>query len=452
VLLSDGRTAFRARFSAYGVRRKTTLGYSPDWDLARAEDELAFILAQVRRGVWKPPPNIAAPSGHPAPAALPATEPTMRVVLSQFMHHIERGKAPRTAAAYRSEIVNHLGPFFHADLPSQVTVARVLAYREHEEAQFARLRELRSAGIRTDAQGEPLLKGLAPVSLNKTVERLIQCLEWSARVNGTVKPVALREAAAAGDLYLPERGPDHSFLELDHVLVLLEAAVELDAEARADREHLSRHAALATFCLAGVRITEFCLLNVGDVDFAAGVLHIRGRGGRSKTVNGVRDVPLGIFLAAILGEHIARHRAAAHGAEPLFPTSTGRRQGKDNVARRIIGSCMALARELWVRRDPRSLNPLPDRVTASSFRRTYITHRLELTKNPRAVQDEVGHADAAFTMAVYAKVSRYNRSDPRLPAMYATPGDAAPVSPTEAARARAALLAPAPGLRGPGAG
>jgi hypothetical protein len=47
---------FALRFSAYGERRYLTLGSSADgWSRSRADEELENILADVRRGIWKPP-------------------------------------------------------------------------------------------------------------------------------------------------------------------------------------------------------------------------------------------------------------------------------------------------------------------------------------------------------------------------------------------------------------
>ena len=49
-----GRT-FALRFRAYGKRRYVTLGTARGLDTQRAEEELANVLADVRRGIWRPP-------------------------------------------------------------------------------------------------------------------------------------------------------------------------------------------------------------------------------------------------------------------------------------------------------------------------------------------------------------------------------------------------------------
>src|SRR5688500_2595685 len=46
---------FALRFSAYGERRYVTLGGPEDgWDRRSAERELLNVLADVRRGTWRP--------------------------------------------------------------------------------------------------------------------------------------------------------------------------------------------------------------------------------------------------------------------------------------------------------------------------------------------------------------------------------------------------------------
>ena len=53
----DGATgrSFALRFRAYGKRRYVTLGTAAEgWTRGKAAEELANVLADVRRGIWKP--------------------------------------------------------------------------------------------------------------------------------------------------------------------------------------------------------------------------------------------------------------------------------------------------------------------------------------------------------------------------------------------------------------
>jgi integrase len=61
-----GRT-FAVRFRAYGKRRYVTLGTAAKgWTSRKAEEELENVLADVRRGIWKPPePAVDEPAPEP---------------------------------------------------------------------------------------------------------------------------------------------------------------------------------------------------------------------------------------------------------------------------------------------------------------------------------------------------------------------------------------------------
>ena len=104
---SRGRT-YALRFRAYGKRHYVTLGTSADgWTRRRADDELANVLADVRRGIWKPPT--------PTPAVEPpAEEPTFHVYASEWLAQREQeGLKAKTITGLRWSHVSlsdrHLG-------------------------------------------------------------------------------------------------------------------------------------------------------------------------------------------------------------------------------------------------------------------------------------------------------------------------------------------------------
>ncbi len=70
-------TTYAIRFRAYGRPEHLTLGSSADgWNRERAESELANVLADVRRGIWKP--------GTVAPPA-PPEDPTLRAFATEWL-------------------------------------------------------------------------------------------------------------------------------------------------------------------------------------------------------------------------------------------------------------------------------------------------------------------------------------------------------------------------------
>src|SRR5215218_9931928 len=72
-------TTFALRFRAYGTRHYETLGKrSEGLTRKRAEQELANVLADVRRGIWRPPE----PDPEPEP---PREEPTFHQFASEYV-------------------------------------------------------------------------------------------------------------------------------------------------------------------------------------------------------------------------------------------------------------------------------------------------------------------------------------------------------------------------------
>src|SRR5437879_5388516 len=94
------------RFRAYGKRRYVTLGTPEDgWNRARAEEELANALADVRRGIWKPP--------HPAaPGPGGADQPTFHQFASEWIESRSGEFSTRTIEDYKLALSHHLLPFF----------------------------------------------------------------------------------------------------------------------------------------------------------------------------------------------------------------------------------------------------------------------------------------------------------------------------------------------------
>src|SRR5215207_1083312 len=110
---------------------------------------------------------------------------------------------------------------------------------------------------------------------------------------------------------------------------------------------------LATVLYTGVRISEMLGLVWDDVDFAAGVIHVRAQLSRAhrsqparrvapKTPASLRDVPLVAQLARLLSTHRQRSRFA-RGADWVFATARGTPYGHRNVSRRALGRAAQLA-------------------------------------------------------------------------------------------------------------
>jgi Phage integrase, N-terminal SAM-like domain len=114
--------AYGARFRAYGTRQYVTLGNSRDGFTRRdAEAELQNILADDRRGIWRPPSSPL--------VAVPAADPGFHEFASAWVAARQAEVAPRTVDDYRWALSNHFLPFFAKHRLSEITIAEVDRYR-----------------------------------------------------------------------------------------------------------------------------------------------------------------------------------------------------------------------------------------------------------------------------------------------------------------------------------
>lgn len=147
----------------------------------------------------------------------------------------------------------------------------------------------------------------------------------------------------------------------------------------------SRDAAVVELLYGGgLRVAELCGLDIGDVDAAAGMVTVTGKGNRQ------RRVPVGEpAIDAVVAWRDRGRAAMVSDATPpgaLFVNRTGKRLTPRDV-RRIID-----------RRSPAPTHP-------HALRHTFATHLLDGGADLRAVQELLGHADLSTTQ-VYTHVSR----------------------------------------------
>jgi integrase len=357
-----GPRAFALRFYAYGTRRWVTLGHEPEWDERRAQAELEYVLSQVERGVWQPAVRTPV-EAEQQPA------PTFHTFASEWYGRIEPELALATRADYRWRLSNHLLPFFARLTLPEITVEQVDRYRA------AKLRE----------------GTLAPVSINKTLTLLGQVLEQAVEY-GHLE----RNPATGKRRRLRVSSPEKAYLDQAvQIEALLDAAAQLDRDARVDRRHIPRRAILSTLTLAGLRISELLGLRWRHVDLAAGRIRI----GDSKTDAGHRSID----VLPALRDHLLDWRAAAPSTARearVFPSATGGRLSPENVRTRVLSPAVELAS---ARLEADGYAPLPEGLTPHALRRTFASVLVELGENPRYVMAQLGHTDPAFTLRLYAR-------------------------------------------------
>ncbi|MBK5218939.1 MAG: tyrosine-type recombinase/integrase [Thermoleophilia bacterium] len=393
---------YALRFRAYGRRHYLTLGLASDgWDRGRAEEELANVMADVRRGLWVPPDR---GGRRHADVQGPEVPPTFGEFARDLIASRQGQVAERTIERQEGMLA-HVLPFFGDWRVDEIDIEAVDAYRAHKVAESeARRRALERGRPGRDRNGRAI-RPLSAYSINNT----IRFLRWVLAIALEYELVT-RNAAAGRRRLLKEgqRRPVH----LDtaaQIEALLDAAAELDREPKLPRD--DRQVIVATLVLAGPRSLELGHLLWRDIDLANGRILI----GRSKTQAGLRE----ITILPILRDILAAHKARASGIDPddlVFPTARGRRRNSDNL-RGLLHQVFERADVLLGRRGH---VPLPKGLGAHKLRHTFASILIATGEDPISVMAQLGHTHPGFTLRVYSHpMSRNPGEKARLKALVA---------------------------------
>jgi integrase len=392
-------TSYGIRYRAGGRRIFQLVGSSANGTTRQdAERELAFQLALIARGEWRPPVAEAEPVRQ---------IPTFHVFASEWHERRKlEGLRPRTLEHLTWTLVDHLLPYFHRMRLDEIGVAQVDGYVQHK------VREGR----------------LGNASINRTVAVLASVLEVAVEYDHiATNPARGRRRR------LPTTKPARPWLEPDQVRALLDAAGELDDADRAGRR--IRRPLLATLAYAGLRIGETLALTWADVDLAAGRIHVRA----SKTEAGVRDVD----IQPELRDELLAWKMVTRRTNPehlVFGTSTGRPDSRNNVRRRVLVRAAEGANERITERG--GCERLPDALSPHALRRSFASWLIGEGEDVAYVQQQLGHEDPSMTLGIYAKALRSKSRRPHARrALTGTSGDLDALSATAAETEEAAETA-----------
>lgn len=159
---------------------------------------------------------------------------------------------------------------------------------------------------------------------------------------------------------------------------------------------------LLTGAYTGMRLSEVLGLSWDDVDFAAGVIHVRhqlARGRRGipphrippKTRASTREIPLLPQLAAVLRQH-KRSCPFANGSDYVFATSNGTPFLHHNISKRVLRLAAAAA----------ALDGPGRRVRFHDLRHTFASHLIiDIRLDVVQVSRILGHARTSMTLDTY---------------------------------------------------
>jgi integrase len=353
-------TVYALRFNALGARQFVTLGSAKDgWTQAKAQDQLEHEQHRVATGDWSPAVS-------PAPPDLDA-DPSFHEFATDWVDARADGWRPKTRTDYEWKLSHHLLPYFKRHRLSQITVSEVDRYAAAKRKQGT----------------------LSAASINKTIALLAQILDVAVEYP---EYAIVSNPARGRRRRLKADRPAPVWLDsAAQIAALLDAAGELDREARVDRQ-VPRRAILSTLTFAGLRISELVDLRWRDVDLAAGKLRVR----ESKTAAGARTID----LLPVLASELRRLKAAVkpHSGDRVFPTQAGGALNQSNVRNRTLALSVERAN---TRLEEAGSVPLPDGLSPHKLRHTFASLLVALGVDPGAVMDQLGHEDAAFTLRVY---------------------------------------------------
>src|SRR6266545_2800475 len=159
---------------------------------------------------------------------------------------------------------------------------------------------------------------------------------------------------------------------------------------------------LVTGAYTGMRLSEVLGLSWDDVDFNAGVIHVRhqlARGRRGvpphrippKTCASVREIPLLPQLAAVLRQH-KRDSHYTSSSDYVFATSRGSAFLHHNVSKRVLRRAAVDA----------GLDRSGRRVRFHDLRHTFASHLIiDIRLDVAQVSGMLGHARTSMTLDTY---------------------------------------------------
>lgn len=139
---------------------------------------------------------------------------------------------------------------------------------------------------------------------------------------------------------------------------------------------------------AGLRVSELCGMQVGDVIMAEGLVRVVGKGNKE------RLVPIGRQVLAAVSLYLNTARAQL---------DRGKTQGRLLLNAR--GQPLSRVGAWGIVKAHAARAGIAKRVTPHTLRHTFATHLLEGGADLRAVQEMLGHADLSTTQ-IYTHVDR----------------------------------------------
>jgi integrase/recombinase XerC len=286
----------------------------------------------------------------------------MRPQIGQFLKYlsVERGASPHTLKGYREDL--HALAAYRADCeghtpaPGSITTNELRGF-------LAALHEA----------------GYAKTSISRRLASVRSFIKFGQREGWAKSNPAKALRNPRKSRKLPH------FLTTDEVGKLLAAPKGDSPAAIRDR------AILETLYSAGLRVSELVGLTDGDLDFAAGIVRVRGKGKKE------RLAPIGSYASRALKRCLEIRKLSPRektGREaPVFTNKFGTRLTTRSVARMLEKHLKETG--------------LDQRTSPHTLRHSFATHLLDRGADIRSVQELLGHKSLVTTQ-IYTHVSTAN--------------------------------------------
>lgn len=269
----------------------------------------------------------------------------------------------------------------------RLSPATVRAYRLDLSDLIAAVGDVEVADIDLEALREWLWRATQRGDARSTIARRTSTARgffaWALEEGMVLEDVSLRLVAPKRGRTLPKVATTEA------IAAVLDRAQ--NAAGDGDPLALRDHAVLEFLYGAGVRVSELCGLDVGDIDRERRTARVLGKGSKERVVpfGGAAGRALDAYLVRGRPALIARRSSSDHGFTAVFLGARGGRMGSravyDIVAR-------ALGPEVGGAAGPHAL------------RHSAATHLLDGGADLRAVQEILGHASLGTTQ-IYTHVS-----------------------------------------------
>jgi integrase/recombinase XerC len=234
--------------------------------------------------------------------------------------------------------------------------------------------------------------GVARSTLTRRIVSIRAFTNWAAANGWLTSDLGAKLAIPKAHRTLPE------ILNVDEAAQVLKA-LEVKAGEEETAINLRDLAMLEVLYASGIRVSELCGLNLGDIDQSRNTLSVIGKGDRQ------RVVPLGIPAIKALQNYLNNGRSEFlnnKSADAVFLGTRGKRIDQRTV-REVVYEAMKAVGAM---------------MGPHGIRHSAATHLLEGGADLRTVQEILGHASLATTQ-IYTHVSperlqsAYKQAHPR---------------------------------------